>query len=222
MGCEPLGPAAHLLAEVDTEDHHGHGSLLPCHTNSILSNASKRAGHPIKDADCQRTGSTRRSPLPGGDSRLTWPRGACSSSTSAAPRLRWPWKTTTFVGPLWLSGVTAPVTLDGAINGAAFLIYVEQVLVPTPRLSDIVILGTLPADKPVGIRHAIARAGAELPFLPPYSPVFNPVESAFSKIKALLDKAGARTVVGLWEAIRRPIDAVHFKRLRTLPHSRRL
>lgn len=118
------------------------------------------------------------------------------------------WKTTTFVGALRLSGVTAPMTLDGAMRGASFLAYVEQVLVPTLRPGDIVILDNLPAHKPPAIREAIERAGAELRFLPPYSPDFNPIELAFSKIKALLKKAAARTVADLWTAIRDAIDAV--------------
>jgi transposase len=118
------------------------------------------------------------------------------------------WKTTTFVGALRLSGVTAPMTLDGAMTGAAFLAYVEQVLVPTLRPGDVVVMDNLPAHKPPAIRQAIERAGAELRFLPPYSPDFNPIEMAFSKIKALLKKAAARTVIDLWDAIRDAIDAV--------------
>ena len=118
------------------------------------------------------------------------------------------WKTTTFVGALRLSGVTAPMTLDGAMNGNAFLAYVEQVLAPTLRPGDIVIMDNLPAHKPTAIRDAIEAAGAELRFLPPYSPDFNPIELAFSKIKALLKKAAARTLEHLWDAIRDAIDAV--------------
>ena len=118
------------------------------------------------------------------------------------------WKTTTFVGALRLSGVAAPMTLDGAMTGAAFLAYVEQALVPTLRPGDIVVIDNLPAHKPLPIRQAIERAGAELRFLPPYSPDFNPIEMAFSKIKALLKKAAARTITGLWDAIREAIDAV--------------
>ena len=118
------------------------------------------------------------------------------------------WKSTTFVGALRLSGVTAPMTLDGAMHGAAFLAYVEQVLAPTLRPGDIVVMDNLPAHKPPAIRHAIERAGAELRFLPPYSPDLNPIELAFSKIKAHLKKAAARTVADLWIAIRDAIDAV--------------
>jgi len=118
------------------------------------------------------------------------------------------WKTTTFVGGLTLDGVVAPMTLDGAMTGAAFLAYVEQVLVPILRPGDIVVLDNLPAHKPVAIREAIEAAGATMLFLPPYSPDFNPIEMAFSKIKALLRKAAARTVQALWDAIRQAIDTV--------------
>lgn len=118
------------------------------------------------------------------------------------------WKTTTFVGALRLSGVTAPMTLDGAMNAAAFLAYVEQVLVPTLDPGDIVVLDNLPAHKPIAIREAIERAGAEVRFLPPYSPDFNPIEMAFAKIKALLKRTAARTVHALWDAIRDAINAV--------------
>jgi transposase len=100
------------------------------------------------------------------------------------------------------------MTLDGAMNAAAFLAYVEQVLAPTLRPGDIVIMDNLPAHKPANIRQAIEATGADLRFLPPYSPDFNPIELAFSKIKALLKKAAARTVEDLWDAIRHAIDAI--------------
>ena len=116
------------------------------------------------------------------------------------------WKTTTFVGALRLHGMTAPMVLDGAMHGAAFLAYVEQVLVPTLAPGDIVVMDNLPAHKPVAVRHAIEAAGAELRFLPPYSPDFNPIEMAFSKLKAFLKKIAARTVDELWDAIAKAID----------------
>lgn len=118
------------------------------------------------------------------------------------------WKTTTFVGALRVSGMTAPMTLDGAMNGPAFTAYVEQVLVPTLRSGDVVVMDNLPAHKPAAVQHAIERVGAELRFLPPYSPDFNPIEMAFSKIKALLKKTAARSVTDLWDAIRDAIDAI--------------
>ena len=111
------------------------------------------------------------------------------------------WKTTTFTAGLRLSGMTAPMVLDGAMNGTAFLAYVEQVLVPTLSPGDVVVMDNLPAHKSAGVRSAIEAAGASLRHLPPYSPDFNPIEQAFSKLKALLRKAAARTIPGLWAAI---------------------
>ncbi len=116
------------------------------------------------------------------------------------------WKTTTFVGALRLEGMTAPMVLDGAMHGAAFLAYVEQVLAPTLIPGEIVIMDNLPAHKSVAVRHAIEAAGAELRFLPPYSPDFNPIEMAFSKLKAFLKKTAARTIDDLWDAIAKGID----------------
>lgn len=112
------------------------------------------------------------------------------------------WKTTTFTGALRLSGMTAPMVLDGPMNGAAFLAYVEQVLVPTLQRGEVVVMDNLPAHKPASVRAAIERAGATLRYLPPYSPDFNPIENAFAKLKALLRKAAARTIEELWDAIR--------------------
>lgn len=89
------------------------------------------------------------------------------------------WKTTTFVGALRLAGITAPMVLDGAMNGPAFLAYVEQVLVPTLSPGDIVVMDNLPAHKLAAVREAVRAAGAELSFLPPYGPDFNPIEMAF-------------------------------------------
>jgi transposase len=111
------------------------------------------------------------------------------------------WKTTTFVGALRQCGMTAPMVLDGAMDGAAFLAYVEQVLAPTLRPGDIVVMDNLPAHKPERIRDTIEQAGAELRYLPPYSPDLNPIEMAFAKLKALLKKAAARTLEDLWQAV---------------------
>jgi transposase len=111
------------------------------------------------------------------------------------------WKTTTFVGALRLSGMTAPMVLDGPMNGVWFLAYVQQVLVPTLKPGDIVVMDNLPAHKSAPVMDAIAAVGAKLMFLPPYSPDLNPIENAFAKLKALLRKAAARTIDQLWEAI---------------------
>lgn len=82
--------------------------------------------------------------------------------------------------------MTAPMVLDGAMNGVAFRAYVEQVLVPTLTPGDIVVMDNLPAHKANGIRQAIEPAGCALLYLPPYRPNFNPIANAFSKLKALL------------------------------------
>jgi transposase len=111
------------------------------------------------------------------------------------------WKTTTFVGGLRLSGMTAPMGLDGPMTGGWFLAYVEQILVPTLRPGDIVILDNLAAHKNLAVRRAIEAAGAELRFQPPYSPDLNPIENAFAKLKASLRKAAARTIDQLLGAI---------------------
>ena len=97
--------------------------------------------------------------------------------------------------------MTAPMVLDGAMNGYAFRAYVEQVLTPTLSPGDIVIVDNLPAHKAAGIRDAIETAGAKLHYLPPYSPDFNPIENAFSKLKALLRAKAERTIDALWDAV---------------------
>ena len=117
------------------------------------------------------------------------------------------WKTTTFTGALRLSGMTAPLVYDGAMNGTVFLAYVEQVLIPTLSPGDIVVMDNLPAHKAAGIRDAIERAGAELRFLPPYSPDFNPIENAFARLKALLRAKAERTIPALWDAVGELMDA---------------
>jgi transposase len=99
------------------------------------------------------------------------------------------------------TGMVAPMVLDGPINGVWFQAYVDQVLVPTLSPGDIVIMDNLGSHKRTGIRAAIEAAGATLLYLPPYSPDFNPIEKAFSKLKALLRKASERTVEGLWSTI---------------------
>lgn len=111
------------------------------------------------------------------------------------------WKTTTFVAGLRLTGMTAPMVLDGPINGQWFQAYVDQVLVPTLSPGDIVVMDNLGSHKGAGVRKAIEATGATLLYLPPYSPDFNPIEKAFSKLKALLRKAAERTVDALWNRI---------------------
>jgi len=117
------------------------------------------------------------------------------------------WKTTTFTAGLRLDGIAAPMLLDGPMHGGAFRAYVEQVLVPDLSPGDIVVMDNLPAHKVAGVRQAIEAAGARLLYLPPYSPDFNPIEMAFSKLKALLRKAAARTKDDLWNTIAQAITA---------------
>lgn len=116
------------------------------------------------------------------------------------------WKTTTFVAGLRNTGMVAPMVLDAPINGIAFQAYVDQVLVPELHSGGIVVMDNLGSHKGAGIRAAIEAAGASLLYLPPYSPESNPIENAFAKLKAMLRKAAARAVDGLWTAIGRIID----------------
>lgn len=116
------------------------------------------------------------------------------------------WKTTTFVAALSAEGLTAPMVLDGPMNGRVFLAYVEQVLVPTLHPGDIVVLDNLSSHKQAGVRQAIEQAGAQLLYLPPYSPDLNPIELAFSKLKWLLRSVAERTVDALWSRLGQLLD----------------
>jgi transposase len=87
------------------------------------------------------------------------------------------------------------------MDGDAFLAWVEQSLAPSLRHGDTVIMDNLPAHKVQGVQEAIEGVGANLRYLPPYSPDFNPIEMVFSKLKALLRAAEARTMPDLWQAI---------------------
>lgn len=109
------------------------------------------------------------------------------------------YKTTTFIAALRHDKITAPLVLDGPIDGPSFLAYVRQFLCPTLRPGDIVIADNLSSHKVVGVRAAIEAVGASICFLPPYSPDLNPIEKVFSKLKALLRRAGLRTLDTLWD-----------------------
>ena len=111
------------------------------------------------------------------------------------------WQTSTFIAGLRHDGLVAPCVFKGAINGTLFLAYVEQVLVPTLRHGDIVVMDRLSSHKVAGVRQAIEGAGARLLYLPPYSPDLNPIEQAFAKLKALLRAKAVRTVGALWKAL---------------------
>ena len=117
------------------------------------------------------------------------------------------WKTTTFVAGLRESGIVAPLVLDGPMTGEVFRAYVEQMLAPSLTSGDVVVMDNLPAHKVTGVREAIQAAGASVLYLPPYSPDLNPIEQFFSKLKALLRKAAARTRDELWDTIGTLLDA---------------
>jgi transposase len=118
------------------------------------------------------------------------------------------WRTVTFVGALRKSGMTAPMIIEGAMNGKAFLAYVEQCLAPTIKRGDIVMMDNLLVHKTPGVKEAIEAAGARLEYLPKYSPDLNPIEMSFSKLKAWLRKLARRTVSTLSRAIAKYIPTV--------------
>ena len=111
------------------------------------------------------------------------------------------WRTPTFIAALRYDHIAAPCVIDGPINGESFLAYIEQILVPTLKPGDVVIIDNLGSHKGKAVRRAIRSAGAKLFFLPPYSPDLNPIEQVFSKLKTLLRKAGERTVETTWKRI---------------------
>ena len=113
------------------------------------------------------------------------------------------WKTLTLVAGLRIDGVTAPTVIDGAMDGPAFLAYVEQVLAPALRRGDTVFMDNLRTHKVEGVREAIEAVGAKLRYLPAYSPDLNPIEMAFAKLKAALRKGAKRTVDALIKLIGR-------------------
>jgi transposase len=103
------------------------------------------------------------------------------------------WETHTVVAALGWDGLTAPAVFNGPIDNPSFLAYIEQVLVPSLQRGDVVVLDNLAVHKQPEVRHAIEAAGAQLRFLPPYSPDFNPIELAFAKLKAILRAARPRS-----------------------------
>lgn len=111
------------------------------------------------------------------------------------------WKTLTLVAALRIDGFTAPYVIDGAMDGPSFLAYVEQVLAPTLRKGDTVFMDNLRTHKIEGARKAIEAVGAKVRYLPAYSPDFNPIEMAFSKLKTALRKGATRTVKALLKLI---------------------
>lgn len=116
------------------------------------------------------------------------------------------WTTSTFLAALRMDGLIAPLVLKGAINGEFFLAWVRQQLVPALKPGDIVMMDNLSSHKVQGVTQAIEAVHAEVKFLPPYSPDFNPIEQVFAKLKALLRKYKERTLDALWSRIGTLID----------------
>jgi transposase len=116
------------------------------------------------------------------------------------------WKVVTFVAALRATGLTAPMVVDGALTGGLFRAYVEQILVGELRPGDGVVMDNLQCHKVAGVAEAIRRVGAEAVYLPPYSPDFNPIEQAFSKLKAELRRREERTIDRLEAALGESLD----------------
>jgi transposase len=119
------------------------------------------------------------------------------------------WETVTFIAGFRQTGIVAPMLIKGAMNGQAFLAYIEQCLVPTLKRRDIVVIDNVSFHKVAGVEEVIRAAGAELRYLPPYSPEFNPIELVFHPLKASLRKAAERTIKALQRRVRSFIRALH-------------
>lgn len=118
------------------------------------------------------------------------------------------WCTTTMISALRFDGSTADMVIEGATDGVAFLTYAERFLAPLLQSGDIVVMDNLAPHKMPAVVQAIEATGAQVWFLPPYSPDFNPIEKMWSKIKAYLRKAKARTQEALWLAIGEALKTV--------------
>jgi transposase len=121
----------------------------------------------------------------------------------------------TTIAAMGLSGISAPAVFEGAMNAERFQAYVEQQLAPTLQPGDVVILDNLSVHKVRGIAERIRAQGAEILFLPPYSPDLNPIELCWSKVKAALRRAKARTVEALVDAL---ADALRSVSLTDIAH----
>ena len=118
------------------------------------------------------------------------------------------WKSTTLIAALGLEGIRCPTVVDGAVNGDIFEAFVEHVLLGVLKPGDVVIMDNLSSHKRARTGALIESAGAELVFLPPYSPDLNPIENVFSKIKQLLRSLACRTKDLLWRSMQSVLDAV--------------
>ena len=117
------------------------------------------------------------------------------------------WQSSTFIAALRHDRICAPWLLDGPMDGASFLAYIRQVLAPELKEGDMVICDNLSSHKVAGVREAIEARGAELLYLPAYSPDLNPIEMVFSKLKAILRKKAERSFEGLISSTALAIDS---------------
>ena len=118
------------------------------------------------------------------------------------------WQTTTLVAALGREGVRCSATVDGAVNRDVFEAFVQQVLVPSLSAGDVVVMDNLSSHKGPRVRALVEAAGAAVLYLPPYSPDYNPIELAFSKLKQLMRSAAHRTMDALWRDVQRMLDLI--------------
>jgi transposase len=124
------------------------------------------------------------------------------------------WKITSVIGAMRSSGISAVGSLEAAVDGASFLSYVQELLVPTLKAGDVVVLDNLGSHRVAGVPEAVEAVGARVLYLPPYSPDLNPIEKCWSKIKQLLRSAAARTQEALLAAIAKAFAAVSTEDIR--------
>jgi transposase len=118
------------------------------------------------------------------------------------------WKTTTLIAALGHAGMRCSMTIDAAVNRAAFEAFVKQILLPTLSGGEIVVMDNLASHKGTAVKQMIESAGATVLYLPPYSPDLNPIELAFSKLKQLMRSAAHRTMQALWADVQRMLDCI--------------
>ena len=133
--------------------------------------------------------------------------GRAKRGLRALGRVPWGhWKVVTFTAALRLDGIVAPFVIDKPMNGAIFVAYIRQCLVPVLRPGDVVVMDNLSAHKNEQVRKLIEAAGATLRYLPPYSPDFNPIEQFFARLKAMLRKAKKRSIPAIYDRIGSLLD----------------
>jgi transposase len=140
---------------------------------------------------------------------MTRLRGRCPAGERLVARVpQGHWKTTTLIAALDMSGMRCSTVVDGAVNSDVFEAFVQQVLIPQLRAGDVVVLDNLSSHKRKRTRELIESAGAQMLFLPPYSPDLNPIELVFSKVKQLLRSLACRTREALWSTMQSVLDQV--------------